>query len=49
MIVIPFLHQKVANNEANEAYGGLLGVVMGEKMHTMAYQLSVDMNTGGCT
>ena len=32
-----FLNQKVANNEANEAYGDFMGVVMGEymQMHTM--------------
>ena len=33
------LHHKVANNEANEAYGGFLGVVMCKLMHTIAYQL----------
>ena len=32
------LHHKVANNEANEAYGGFLGVVMCKLMHTIAYQ-----------
>ena len=32
MKTTPFLNQKVANNEANEAYGGFMGAVMDEYM-----------------